>query len=311
MPRLTFSATFDHPVEEVFRWHARPGAFERLVPPWDDVTVRARRGTIVDGDELEMSVRQGPLAITWLARHEGYVQDRQFVDVQVRGPFARWRHVHQFAPLGPAHSTLHDQVDLRLPLHPVSDWIAGRAVARRLARLFAFRHQRTQADLDRHRRFADRPRLRVGIAGADQRPGRALAAFLATGGHDVCAIERDGDRVVARAPFDVPASPAIPPPALDALILTAASDDTWGGAHHAFDVIGRLPIPPRRLIVACPVPDPQMPLLSAASSSARDLGVGFAVVSTPALTDWVSCDTLIESVHVALMLGDQVEPPSS
>ena len=31
------------PAEEVFRWHARPGALERLTPPWEPVEVIERR----------------------------------------------------------------------------------------------------------------------------------------------------------------------------------------------------------------------------------------------------------------------------
>ena len=34
------------PADEVFRWHARPGAFERLNPPWDPAEVSSRTGGI-------------------------------------------------------------------------------------------------------------------------------------------------------------------------------------------------------------------------------------------------------------------------
>ena len=306
MPRLAFSATFDHPVEDVFRWHARPGAFERLVPPWDEVTVRSRRGTIVDGDTLEMAIRQGPFTVTWRAHHEGYVQDRQFVDVQASGPFASWRHVHRFVPVGPTRSVLHDEVDFHLPLHPVSQWIAGRAVAGRLDRMFAFRHRRTQADLDRHRQFALRPRLRVGITGADRSPGRDLAAFLSTGGHEVFALALEHALLRARRPFDT-FSVSVLPPSFDAVVLTAATPATWAGANEAFDVLGRLPSPPSRLIVACDASEAEAPLVSAAESTARELGVSFSLVSLPASGDWASVDALIESAYVALMLRESGE----
>jgi ligand-binding SRPBCC domain-containing protein len=32
------------PANEVFRWHARPGALERLTPPWEPVEVVERSG---------------------------------------------------------------------------------------------------------------------------------------------------------------------------------------------------------------------------------------------------------------------------
>lgn len=32
------------PPDALFQWHMRPGAFERLTPPWADVGVPERRG---------------------------------------------------------------------------------------------------------------------------------------------------------------------------------------------------------------------------------------------------------------------------
>jgi len=34
---------------EVFQWHARPGAFERLTPPWEHVRIVEKHGGIEDG----------------------------------------------------------------------------------------------------------------------------------------------------------------------------------------------------------------------------------------------------------------------
>ena len=41
------------PAEFAFTWHERPGALERLTPPWDRVAVRERVGTIRDGDRVD------------------------------------------------------------------------------------------------------------------------------------------------------------------------------------------------------------------------------------------------------------------
>ena len=58
---------------ETFAWHTRPGAFERLSPPWEPARVVRRRGTVRDGDELELRMRLGVVPMTWLARHSGFV----------------------------------------------------------------------------------------------------------------------------------------------------------------------------------------------------------------------------------------------
>jgi len=45
---FSISSCIEAPVEEVFKWHSRPGAIERLSPPWDPVKVVSRLGGIND-----------------------------------------------------------------------------------------------------------------------------------------------------------------------------------------------------------------------------------------------------------------------
>ena len=40
----------DVPVEKLFSWHENPGAYERLPPAFDPVTVKYRKGSIDGGD---------------------------------------------------------------------------------------------------------------------------------------------------------------------------------------------------------------------------------------------------------------------
>ena len=58
MPRFTRETALPVPAAEAFAWHARPGAFERLTPPWEHIDVVAREGTIHDGDRLVMKVHR-------------------------------------------------------------------------------------------------------------------------------------------------------------------------------------------------------------------------------------------------------------
>lgn len=174
---------------ELFDWHARPGAFERLVPPWQTIEVVATDGHIRDGAVLEMRIKNGPVGITWEAHHEAYREGEQFRDVQKRGPFKEWVHTHRFEESG-AGSRLVDDVTFRLPLAPVSEWFGGWLAKRELDRMFAFRHRRTETDLMRHAAYRDSEPLTVAITGASGLIGTALSAFLTTGGHTVRPVTR-------------------------------------------------------------------------------------------------------------------------
>jgi len=189
------SSRFDVPVADLWAWHARPGAFERLAPPWDAVEILSRSGTIEDGT-LEMRVPGPPGLRRWCARMGDAEPGRRFVDVQERGPFRAWRHEHHLTPDGPAASVLRDAIRYDLPFPPFGRWFGGAIVRRMLARLFRFRHARTRDDLLRHAAFADRPRLRIAVSGARGLIGGALVPFLTTGGHEVVPLVRgDGPGV--------------------------------------------------------------------------------------------------------------------
>jgi ligand-binding SRPBCC domain-containing protein len=129
--------------EELFRWHAEPGALERLTPPWEPVEVVERAPGIRAGDRGVLRVRLGPFRVRWVFEHRDYIQDRQFRDVQISGPFRRWEHTHLFTPDGPGACFLEDRIDYELPLGKLGNFLGGWFVRRKLQRLFAYRHRVT------------------------------------------------------------------------------------------------------------------------------------------------------------------------
>ena len=182
------------PAAELFAWHTRAGAFERLTPSWLSLRVVEREGGLYDGDRVVLELRRGPFRFRWVAVHEGYREGVQFVDRQVSGPFARFIHTHRVRPDGPQAAWLEDHVDYALPAGALGQAAAGRMVARDLDRFFRFRHARVRDDLARlHEGVARSGRtapLRVVISGASGLVGSHLAAFLRAGGHRVDRLVR-------------------------------------------------------------------------------------------------------------------------
>ncbi|HTU25020.1 MAG TPA: TIGR01777 family oxidoreductase [Pirellulales bacterium] len=192
------------PADEVFRWHERPGAFERLAPPWQRIEVVERQGGIEPGGRVSLRLPFGPLKIGWRLEHRDYIAGRQFRDCQLSGPFRHWSHTHQVEPDGPDNSFLIDHIEYALPGGALGQKAAGGFVRRELDRLFAYRHAVTAADLAVHRRYAGVPNMRIAVAGASGLIGSALAPFLTTGGHDVHKLVRGAPNT----PTDVPWDPA-------------------------------------------------------------------------------------------------------
>ena len=181
------------PPAEAFAWHERPGAFERLAPPWATVRVRARRGTIREGGELELELEKGPLSFRGHLRHRDYREGLSFTDEQVQGPLQRWSHVHRFEGDGSGGTRLVDEIAWEPPAGGGVGGFAAPVVEGELARVFAFRQRRLSNDLALHSGWRERPRLRVAITGASGLIGSALAHFLSAGGHRVERLVRSRD----------------------------------------------------------------------------------------------------------------------
>lgn len=198
---VRFERSLDLPVSagEAYAWHARPGAFERLTPPWEDVRILRRSGTVAAG-QVELALRIGGLPFRWVAEHYDGMPGERFRDRQLSGPFAAWDHEHRFEAQGEHSCRLHDVIDYQPPLGLLGRLFAGGAIAGMLGRMFRYRHEITRADLEQHACWAEKPRLTVGITGASGLIGSALAAFLSTGGHRPVQIARTGSKELGFCP---------------------------------------------------------------------------------------------------------------
>ncbi len=181
---ISGSAIIDAPVEDVFTWHSRPGAFSRLAAPWAPLELRTEARSLRDGT----AVLDLPVGLRWVARHnqEAFLPGRRFVDegvaVGLRSAVSGvlpWRHIHEFEPLGDSRTRVLDTIETPIP-------------ARFLAELIAYRHRQLAGDLAAHRRAADHGMTSstVAITGASGLVGTALCAFLSTGGHRVIRLVR-------------------------------------------------------------------------------------------------------------------------
>jgi uncharacterized protein (TIGR01777 family) len=202
MPLFVQRSRFALSREQLFAWHERAGAFERLSPPWAPAQVIARTGSIHDGDIITLRTPAGPFHTTWTMRHEGFEPGRQFTDRMVSGPFARWAHTHRVEDAEGGGSVLQDEIDWELPFAPFGRWVAGGFSERTLARVFRYRHALMANDFARHALLGPKP-LTIAITGASGLIGTALTHLLTTGGHTVRAITR-----TAKQPGDIAWDPS-------------------------------------------------------------------------------------------------------
>lgn len=142
---LTRTLTLNLPRVEVFDFFADAGNLERITPPelsFHIVTpqpIDIKQGTLID-----YRLRMNGIPMSWRTEISVWNPPFEFVDQQLRGPYAQWIHRHTFTELAPEKTLIEDEVRYRLPLEPLGD-IAHFIVRGRLDHIFDFR-QKAVAD---------------------------------------------------------------------------------------------------------------------------------------------------------------------
>lgn len=132
------------PPERVFAFHELPDAIERLVPPWEDVTIVQRADISKVGSRaiLEQKIL-GLVPSQWIAEHTAFDPPNMFEDVQVSGPFKSWRHRHIVRPEGEG-SLLIDDIDYEPPGWFIGSLLDPLFVRPKLGKMFEYRHKVTR-----------------------------------------------------------------------------------------------------------------------------------------------------------------------
>jgi ligand-binding SRPBCC domain-containing protein len=130
--------------ERVFAFHELPDALARLTPPWEKARVIEPAPDLRVGSTAIVETRLfGLFPVRWVAKHTAYDPPRMFEDVQVSGPFRKWRHRHIVKP-HEAGAILRDEIEYEPPLGFVGRMTAPVLVVPRLQRLFDYRHEVTR-----------------------------------------------------------------------------------------------------------------------------------------------------------------------
>lgn len=185
---VAFATDLPASADTVYAWHTRPGALERMVPPWEELKVLELEGGFGSGT-VTFEVAIGPLHHRWRAEYRDTIPGRQFVDVQTEGPFAHWSHTHRFEPAGPERCRITDQIEYELPFGAAGELASG-AIEHRIARAFRFRHATLRDDLISMQQHTTSGPRYILISGATGMIGRVLIPMLTAMGFRVKRLVR-------------------------------------------------------------------------------------------------------------------------
>ena len=137
--RLERSITVPVSVREAFAFFESPYNLGRITPPWLNLRITSpERIRMAKGAEITYQIRWLGIPINWKTVIAEYEPPFFFVDEQVGGPYAYWRHRHDIHPTEYG-AVVSDRVDYALPLGFLGRLAHWLIVRRQLEGIFNYR----------------------------------------------------------------------------------------------------------------------------------------------------------------------------
>jgi len=140
--RLEQTQIIPRPLAEVFAFFSDAYNLEAITPPFLRFRILTPRPiAMAPGTLIDYQLQLFGVPFRWRTRVEEFEPGVRFVDVQLEGPYALWRHTHEFEATA-GGTRMRDLVRYALPLGPLGALAHALFVRRTLGRIFAYRRTR-------------------------------------------------------------------------------------------------------------------------------------------------------------------------
>jgi len=129
------------PIDTVFAFFERPENLAEITPASLDFTMltpgplKMKPGAVID-----YAIRVGGVRMYWRTLIADYDPPHRFVDLQLKGPYVFWHHMHSFVPCD-GGTKITDEVRYVLPFGPLGRLAHALVVRRQLEHIFDYRAQ--------------------------------------------------------------------------------------------------------------------------------------------------------------------------
>lgn len=129
------------PRSEVFEFFADAHNLERITPDLLAFRILTPRPIEMgQGALIDYRLKLYGIPMSWKTRIELWEPDDRFVDMQLKGPYRYWHHLHEFEDVD-LGTRMRDVVHYELPFGPFGSIARSLFVRRSLERIFGHRRQ--------------------------------------------------------------------------------------------------------------------------------------------------------------------------
>lgn len=141
--RLKTSQVLTIPQERAFAFFENPDNLFSITPDWLDFKrVDMKEKTeVFEGVEYDYTIKWLGFRIPWRSRIQDYTPPDRFTDIQIRGPYQHWKHLHLFETV-PEGTKVSDAVTYRLPAPGIGQFVHRFIVKKQLEEIFRYRAQK-------------------------------------------------------------------------------------------------------------------------------------------------------------------------
>lgn len=127
--------------EETWAFFSAAENLPRITPPWLAFAIQTPASVVIESDTLlDYTIKWLGVPVRWRTRIIDFTPPRQFIDLQLRGPYLLWHHQHTFSPV--AEGVLcRDRVIYRLPFGWLGRLTHTLVVRRQLRAIFRYRRR--------------------------------------------------------------------------------------------------------------------------------------------------------------------------
>ncbi len=140
--RLSASQVLPVMRAKVFSFFEDPRNLFQITPAWLDFRMLdSSKSAVFEGAEFDYTIRWLFLKMLWRSRITGYRPPESFTDIQLRGPYRYWSHLHSFSEAEEG-TLMTDEVTYRLPFGPFGMFLHRLIIRRQLREIFCYRAAR-------------------------------------------------------------------------------------------------------------------------------------------------------------------------
>ncbi|HET8792827.1 MAG TPA: TIGR01777 family oxidoreductase [Nitrososphaeraceae archaeon] len=134
----------------------------------------------------------GPISFEWVAKHFGYIHNKQFQDKMIKGPFKKWTHTHSFLSQGLNECFIEDRIDYNPKFGKIGSKLIQKRIQDYLNQLFLYRSRILINDINFEKSILEKDKgKKILITGSHGLIGSALIPLLTNiGKHNVTRLVR-------------------------------------------------------------------------------------------------------------------------